>query len=142
MMKFMVFGMAAAELVLRAPEFVQISSSSKTKAKAAAQLRRAQFSAEEAIRKEVEMRAEAKGMSYDDYDGSDDGDDMLYGEDALEHELIDENPTIGVHQFTQVHDEDPVEPEAYEGEDVESIDANDEATNFGEDAAEENLDQN
>jgi len=136
-MKFVLFGLASAELMLRAPEFVQVTS--KTKAKLAAQLRRAQFRAEEAVRREVEMRSERLGISYDDYDDNDDGDDMLYGEDALEHELIDENPTIGVHQFTQVHDEDPVEPEAYEGEDVESIDANDEATNFGEDAAEENL---
>merc|ERR1719399_2811055 len=87
----------------------------------------------DAVRAEIQQKAEAKGMSYAEYDGDDD--DMVYGEGGVEHELIDENPRIGVHQFIEDEDDAP-EPEAYEDEDTEQIDADDEETNFGADAAE------
>merc|ERR1719181_2683432 len=88
----------------------------------------------DSVRASVAKAAAAKGMSYAEYDGDDD--DMVYGEGGEERELIDENPRIGVHQFIEDEDDQP-EPEAYEGEDTEQIDADDDETNFGADAVED-----
>merc|ERR1719281_2392951 len=90
------------------------------------------------VRAEVQKAAAQKGMSYAEYDGEDD--DMVYGEGGEEHELIDENPRIGVHQFIEDEDDAP-EPEAYEGEDTAQIDADDDETNFGADAEEGEAEQ-
>jgi len=86
----------------------------------------------DSVRAEVSKMAAAAGKSYAEYTPDD---DMVYGENGEEHELIDENPRIGVHQFLEAEDDAP-EPEAYEGEDTAQIDADDEETNFGRDAPE------
>lgn len=64
----------------------------------------------------------------------DDQDEDLIGEHGLEDSIMEDKATLSQHDFTEIHDEDPVEPEAYAGEDTAAIDADDENTNFGEDA--------
>jgi hypothetical protein len=91
----------------------------------------------EQVRNEVAAAAEAKGQAYAEYlPDEDDEEGMTYGENGYEKDLIDDNPRIGVHQFLE-DQEDAPEPEAYEGEDTAQIDADDEATHFGEDAPED-----
>jgi hypothetical protein len=111
-----------------------LATKSSMKAAAAARAKKAMTKYMESVRSEVASAAEARGQSYSEYDGDDD--EVVYGEGGVEHELIDENPRIGVHQFIEDEDDAP-EPEAYEGEDTEQIDADDDETNFGADAPED-----
>lgn len=135
---------AGADAILRMRASTKSESAVSVKAAAKARTEAlAAMKAKEMARYMDSVRAAAEASGSDDYvndDGSDyDPDDgVVYGENGEENEIIDENPMIGVHQFVEA-DSDKPDPEHYEGEDEEQIDADDDETNFGEDAPEENI---
>lgn len=141
MLKLIIAGAAVAEaaLVLNQPaEFLQMGMT--TRRQLASLHEKQQNRMTEKVMANFERAAAKSGKSYaqyitdmdeDEEDNHDDNDDLI-GPDGLEHELMDEKATLSTHDFTAVRDEDEIEPDAYEGEDSMTIDANDDATNFGE----------
>jgi len=141
-LKLVIVGAAVAEaaLVLNKPQESFLQMGMTTRRQLATLHERQQNRMTERAMAHIE-RMEAKAGKYitdmdaDDEDNYDDDDDLI-GSDGLEHELMDEKATLSQHDFTEIRDEDEIEPDSYEGEDVAAIDADDEATNFGENADE------
>jgi len=80
----------------------------------------------------LQMKTTTKRVSTKKWD--DDGDDMTYGADGVSESIMDNSPTLGVHEFIEAQAEDQVDSDDADDPETALTAADDEATNFGEDA--------
>lgn len=78
----------------------------------------------------LQMKMSTKRVSTKD----DDFDDMTYGADGVSDAAMDDSNTLGAHEFLVAQDEDEVDSDDASDPDTAVAAADDEATNFGEDA--------
>lgn len=83
----------------------------------------------------LQMKLSTKRVHTQKWGGDDDDDDMTYGADGAYDEMID-GPIMGVHEFLNAEEEEEVDDSDEGTEDLAQTEADDEATNFGEDADE------
>lgn len=61
-------------------------------------------------------------------------DDFVYGEDGVADDIMDHSATLGVHEFIEAQNEDQVDESDANDPETAMAAADDDQTNFGEDA--------